>query len=171
MLFLCQATCCEDKLHCCPQGSKCDVEHSTCIFESSGAALPWEMFGRRRAKTIVWRASSVAAQFFKTSAACESFKRVQYSYSDNAWITLVAGDCCNIHLIILKTFWWWIICWQGKVWLLLFCSRWSYESLIFHSYLKWDCNCSCNCCDCNQWFSDFSRETINACCLFLAYMF
>jgi progranulin len=48
-----EAICCEDKLHCCPSGSKCDVEHSTCIFDDSGAALPWDIFGHRRAKTVV----------------------------------------------------------------------------------------------------------------------
>lgn len=35
MLFLSlQAVCCEDKLHCCPEGTKCDIAHSRCVSSS-----------------------------------------------------------------------------------------------------------------------------------------
>lgn len=26
-----QATCCEDKLHCCPRGTTCDLAHTRCL--------------------------------------------------------------------------------------------------------------------------------------------
>lgn len=34
-----QAVCCEDKLHCCPEGTKCDLAHSRC-FSASLQSFP-----------------------------------------------------------------------------------------------------------------------------------
>ncbi|TDH03325.1 hypothetical protein EPR50_G00161570 [Perca flavescens] len=35
-----RAVCCEDKTHCCPEGSICDVEHSKCISSSTKKQTP-----------------------------------------------------------------------------------------------------------------------------------
>lgn len=35
-----QAVCCEDKIHCCPEGSTCDLEHSKCISSSTKKDMP-----------------------------------------------------------------------------------------------------------------------------------
>nr|XP_046271757.1 granulin a [Scatophagus argus] len=35
-----EAVCCEDKLHCCPAGTKCDIEHSKCISSSTNKEMP-----------------------------------------------------------------------------------------------------------------------------------
>ncbi|KAM9000134.1 progranulin isoform 1-T2 [Sarcophilus harrisii] len=35
-----QASCCEDKIHCCPQGTSCDLAHAHCI-TASGGTFPW----------------------------------------------------------------------------------------------------------------------------------
>ncbi|XP_078012096.1 progranulin isoform X3 [Phascolarctos cinereus] len=32
-----QASCCEDKVHCCPQGTSCDVAHARCLMAGGGA--------------------------------------------------------------------------------------------------------------------------------------
>ncbi|XP_048470351.1 progranulin [Rhincodon typus] len=34
-----QAVCCEDKIHCCPNGYSCDVEHGQCLMHA--VSLPW----------------------------------------------------------------------------------------------------------------------------------
>uniref|UniRef100_A0A8C2WIB1 Granulin b n=1 Tax=Cyclopterus lumpus TaxID=8103 RepID=A0A8C2WIB1_CYCLU len=36
-----QAVCCEDHLHCCPHGTVCNLEASTCDDHSAGTATPW----------------------------------------------------------------------------------------------------------------------------------
>lgn len=33
-ISLLQAVCCEDKLHCCPEATKCDLAHSKCVSSS-----------------------------------------------------------------------------------------------------------------------------------------
>ena len=48
-----QATCCPDKLHCCPSGYKCDVKDSSCIQDPSDTKVPWDLFTRRRARVDV----------------------------------------------------------------------------------------------------------------------
>jgi hypothetical protein len=40
-LFDMQATCCSDKLHCCPNGYTCDVQAGKC--NKGAETLPWEM--------------------------------------------------------------------------------------------------------------------------------
>ncbi|XP_061557473.1 granulin a [Phycodurus eques] len=38
-----QAVCCEDKVHCCPAGSQCDVQRSICVSQEDGKATPmWD---------------------------------------------------------------------------------------------------------------------------------
>ncbi|XP_034414303.1 granulin b isoform X1 [Cyclopterus lumpus] len=36
-----KAVCCEDHLHCCPHGTVCNLEASTCDDHSAGTATPW----------------------------------------------------------------------------------------------------------------------------------
>nr|XP_057904549.1 granulin a [Doryrhamphus excisus] len=56
-----RAVCCEDKRHCCPEDTWCDVPHSRCISRSSGEDMPmWEKLpARRRANWENQRANSV----------------------------------------------------------------------------------------------------------------
>lgn len=35
-----QAVCCEDKLHCCPEGSTCDMEHNKCVHPETRKETP-----------------------------------------------------------------------------------------------------------------------------------
>lgn len=35
-----QAVCCDDKIHCCPEGTTCDVPHSKCISSSTKKEMP-----------------------------------------------------------------------------------------------------------------------------------
>ncbi|XP_016398864.1 granulins-like [Sinocyclocheilus rhinocerous] len=44
------AVCCEDKRHCCPQGTKCDLEHSRCVSATYGPSPLWRKFAARRRK-------------------------------------------------------------------------------------------------------------------------
>ncbi|XP_016093450.1 granulins-like [Sinocyclocheilus grahami] len=44
------AVCCEDKRHCCPQGTKCDLEHSKCVSATYGPSPLWRKFAARRRK-------------------------------------------------------------------------------------------------------------------------
>ncbi|KTG01779.1 hypothetical protein cypCar_00026215 [Cyprinus carpio] len=44
------AVCCEDKRHCCPQGTKCDLEHSMCVSATYGPSPLWRKFAARRRK-------------------------------------------------------------------------------------------------------------------------
>ncbi|KAF7665606.1 hypothetical protein LDENG_00135560 [Lucifuga dentata] len=38
-----QAVCCEDKIHCCPEGSTCDIKQFKCIFSPTEKAIPmWD---------------------------------------------------------------------------------------------------------------------------------
>ncbi|KAM8837447.1 granulin b isoform 1-T2 [Spinachia spinachia] len=36
-----KAVCCEDHQHCCPHGTICDLEASTCVDSSAGTSTPW----------------------------------------------------------------------------------------------------------------------------------
>lgn len=43
-----QAVCCADKIHCCSEGTTCDVEHSKCIDSSTKKEMPmWEKLPAR----------------------------------------------------------------------------------------------------------------------------
>lgn len=44
-----QAVCCEDKLHCCPEATTCDLEHSKCIHSSTKKEMP--MWAKLPART------------------------------------------------------------------------------------------------------------------------
>ncbi|XP_016314254.1 granulins [Sinocyclocheilus anshuiensis] len=44
------AVCCEDKRHCCPQGTKCDLEHSRCVSATYRPSPLWRKFAARRRK-------------------------------------------------------------------------------------------------------------------------
>ncbi|XP_026114266.1 granulin b isoform X2 [Carassius auratus] len=44
------AVCCEDKRHCCPQGTQCDLEHSMCVSATYGSSPLWRKFAARRRK-------------------------------------------------------------------------------------------------------------------------
>lgn len=46
-----QAVCCEDKIHCCPEGSTCD-EHSKCVSQSAKTEMPMrtKLPAKRRAE-------------------------------------------------------------------------------------------------------------------------
>uniref|UniRef100_A0A8C1VA43 Granulin b n=1 Tax=Cyprinus carpio TaxID=7962 RepID=A0A8C1VA43_CYPCA len=46
------AVCCEDKQHCCPQGTKCDLEHSRCVSATYGPSPLWRKFAARRRKAV-----------------------------------------------------------------------------------------------------------------------
>ncbi|XP_017274840.1 granulin a isoform X2 [Kryptolebias marmoratus] len=42
-----KAVCCDDKLHCCSEGTTCDVEHMKCISASEGESPMWDKFPAR----------------------------------------------------------------------------------------------------------------------------
>ena len=43
-----QAVCCNDKLHCCPEGTTCDIGHMKCVSPSTKKELPmWAKFPAR----------------------------------------------------------------------------------------------------------------------------
>ena len=46
--FFPQATCCADKIHCCPSGYKC-TDQGDCTKEGTSLVVPWSMHVRNQA--------------------------------------------------------------------------------------------------------------------------
>uniref|UniRef100_A0A673IHF9 Granulins domain-containing protein n=1 Tax=Sinocyclocheilus rhinocerous TaxID=307959 RepID=A0A673IHF9_9TELE len=58
------AVCCEDKRHCCPQGTKCDLEHSRCVSATYGPSPLWRKFAARHRKPSERTAGMMVSQFY-----------------------------------------------------------------------------------------------------------
>ena len=43
-----QAVCCEDRQHCCPEGTQCDLSHSRCVSAGLGSVPLLEKLPARR---------------------------------------------------------------------------------------------------------------------------
>uniref|UniRef100_A0A3Q3N845 Granulin a n=1 Tax=Mastacembelus armatus TaxID=205130 RepID=A0A3Q3N845_9TELE len=71
-----KAVCCEDKLHCCPEGSMCDVEHTKCISLSTRKELPmWaKLPARLRADWENQKNEQVTAQAIDNGGSGKTYK-------------------------------------------------------------------------------------------------
>ncbi|XP_048031419.1 granulin b [Megalobrama amblycephala] len=57
------AVCCEDKQHCCPYGTKCDLVHSMCVSAIYGSSPFWRKFAASRRKPFEKKAVDPHADF------------------------------------------------------------------------------------------------------------
>lgn len=89
---LTEATCCEDHLHCCPQGTVCNLEAETCD-DPAGAAPPLRWVERVPALT-----SEVEAEKCDKQTMCPGGTTCCKNYSGQwACCPLPQAVCCNDH--------------------------------------------------------------------------
>ncbi|XP_008435425.1 granulin b [Poecilia reticulata] len=91
------AVCCSDHIHCCPSGTKCDLEHSTCVSVQENAPLPIKK--RPTMKEQGPTQSKVHAVPCNASVACADGNTCCKSPTGQwACCPLPQAVCCKDHL-------------------------------------------------------------------------
>ncbi|XP_034716514.1 granulin b isoform X5 [Etheostoma cragini] len=93
-----KAVCCEDKLHCCPGGTKCDLAHSKCV-SASMESFPMlqKLPARRIENNPVSTVGSVICPGGKSSCP-ESFTCCLLTSGDYGCCPYTEAMCCSDHI-------------------------------------------------------------------------
>ncbi|XP_028989709.1 granulin b [Betta splendens] len=92
------AVCCEDKHHCCPQGTKCDVAHSKCVSSSlESVAMLVKLPAWRRDNEPTSTSSSVMCPGGR-SRCPDGFTCCQLTGGDYGCCPYPQAVCCSDHL-------------------------------------------------------------------------
>ncbi|KHN88158.1 Granulin, partial [Toxocara canis] len=90
------AVCCEDHLHCCPEGTECDVEHGMCHSQERGAIMWWKKQHAakigQKAAVRTKPASNICTDGTKCTATNKCCEAEDGSYS---CCPLKNGLCCK----------------------------------------------------------------------------
>lgn len=95
---LAKAVCCEDKLHCCPEGTRCDLAHSRCMFGSlESVPLLKKLPARKRGSNPAPSVNSVSCPGGKSSCP-DSFTCCLLTSGDYGCCPYPEATCCSDHL-------------------------------------------------------------------------